>query len=112
MLGFTARLQMDISVVTSGSEGLDRIVLLLLHQFLKPVEHLLTDQVALLHPTFNPALGAHPGKTLLSLQDLDPFTVLYCSILGEDRSHAIPQHHLGRGNISHFLGFAVAVASC
>ncbi len=111
MLGLAARLQMNIGVVARRPGGLDRIVLLLLHQFLKPVEHLLTHQVALLHPAFNPALGADAGKALLSLQNLDPFAVLYCSVLVEDCCDAIAQHHLGSGNIGNFLGFATAAAS-
>ena len=111
MLGFTARLQMDISIVARRANGLDWIVLFLLHQFLKPVEHLLTHQVTLLHPAIKPALGSHAGESLLPLQNLDPFAILYCPILVEDGRHAIAEHDLGSGNIGNFLGFATAAAS-
>src|SRR5580704_8601222 len=102
---------MNIGVVARGPGGLDGVVLLLLHQFLEPVEYLLSHQVALFHPAFHATLSVHADKTLLSLQHLDLFAVLYRSVLSEDLRNAVAQHDLGSGNISDLLGLAMSAAS-
>jgi hypothetical protein len=76
MLCLATGLQMNVGIVARGSSDLSRGILLLLRKFLAAVVDLLTDQGALLNPSFVAAGSAYARETPFPLQDLHRFTIL------------------------------------
>src|SRR2546422_5678647 len=103
MIGIARRIEMDVGIGTCNAGGLHRRILLLLRQFLTTVINVLIDQIALLHPAFCPARGAHSRKAPVAIQYLHPFSISYHTRFVIDRRNLIAQDCLRGGHVSDLL---------
>jgi hypothetical protein len=111
MFGFPARFEMKIRVVSRGGGSLHRHILILLDQLLEAVKNFLRGQVALLHPSFEAACGAHPHVTPVAFEDFQAIAIFDHSGLVVNRGHLITQSDLGRGNISDLAASSAATVA-
>ncbi len=102
MFGIASRLDVQIGIVTGRSSRLQRIVGVLFGKFLKAVEHLLSDDVALFEPALETVSRAYSEEAFLSIEDADAISILNGARLVVDRGDPITQHGLRRGDVHHF----------
>src|SRR5439155_25083042 len=111
MIGIARWIEMDVGIVSRYPCGLHWRVLFLLSQFLATVIHLLSHQIALLHPAFLPFRVPYSSKTPVAIQHLDALGISYKTCFVVDRGHLVAQDSLRSRNVSDLLHPAASAAT-
>src|SRR5579862_5600513 len=111
MLGFAARLKMDIGVIARSSRRLQGIIFLVGGQLLKTIVDLLRHEISLLDPAFDPAIGADPSKAAVEFEDLNSVTIFYRPYFAVHRGDPVPEDSLRDRHVFKFSGFPMSATT-
>ena len=102
MLALAARRNVQIRFVAQDSRSLHWIIPGVLRELLQTVESFLINQESLLDPALETAGRAHTDKAFLTIQNLDPLSVLHIADAVVNSRDLIAQRRLRSRNISRF----------
>jgi hypothetical protein len=99
MVGIPPRFDVQIRVVARRALRLHGIVPVVCGQLLDLIEHVLTDEVTLLHPPRDTRCGAHFDEAAVMVEHFHTLAVLHHSGFLVHRRHVVAEVGLNAGNV-------------